>query len=107
MKNENGFQETAKLTVGGQTIELPVIIGSEGERGIDITSLREKTGYITLDSGLGNTGICKSQITFMNGEEGILRYRGIPVDELAEHSTFVETAYLLINGVASNKKAVE
>jgi citrate synthase len=104
MKNENGFQETAKLTVGGKTIELPVIVGSEGERGIEISSLREKTGYITLDPGLGNTGICKSQITFMDGEEGILRYRGIPVDDLAEHSTFVETAYLLINGVLPTRK---
>ncbi len=90
--------ETAKLIIGDKTIELPVITGTEGEKAIDITSLRQKTGYITLDPGLGNTGSCKSAITFLDGEKGILRYRGIPVEQLAEHSTFVETAYLLVNG---------
>ena len=90
--------EKAKLTVGGQTVELPIIEGSEGEKAIDITELRKKTGYITLDPGFGNTGSASSEITFMQGEKGILRYRGVPVEELAEHSTFVETAYLLING---------
>jgi citrate synthase len=90
--------ETAKLTVGGLTVELPVIEGSEGEKAIDIRELRKKTGYITLDPGFGNTGSTLSEITFMEGEKGILRYRGVPVEELAEHSTFVETAYLLING---------
>ena len=90
--------ETAKLIIGDQVIELPVITGTENEKAIDITSLRQKTGYITFDPGFGNTGSCKSAITFLDGEKGILRYRGIPVEQLAEHSTFVETAYLLING---------
>lgn len=90
--------ETAKLIIGDQVIELPVITGTEGEKAIDITSLRQKTGYITFDPGFGNTGSCESAITFLDGEKGILRYRGIPVEQLAEHSTFVETAYLLING---------
>jgi citrate synthase len=92
------MKETATLTIGGKNIQLPVIIGSEGERAIDISSLRKETGFITMDPGLANTGICKSEITFMDGEQGVLRYRGIPVEDLAEHSTFVETAYLLVNG---------
>jgi citrate synthase len=82
----------------GKVVELPVVVGSEGERAIDISELRKLTGYITLDPGFANTGSCTSTITFMDGEEGILRYRGIPVEQLAEQSTFVETAYLLING---------
>jgi citrate synthase len=77
---------------------LPVIIGSEGEKAIDISSLRAETGFITLDPGYANTGSCLSAITFMDGEKGILRYRGIPVEQLAEHSSFKETVYLLING---------
>jgi citrate synthase len=90
--------ETAELRVGDQTIELPVVVGSEGERAIDISSLRSKTGYITLDPGYGNTGSCRSAITFIDGEKGILRYRGYPIEELAEKSTFLEVAYLLIYG---------
>ena len=90
--------ETAKLIVDGKTFELPIVRGSEGETAIDITNLRAETGIITLDPGYANTGSCKSGITFMDGEKGILRYRGIPVEQLAEHSRFVETAYLLING---------
>ena len=92
------MQDTVKLTYNGKTYELPVVIGSEGESAIDITRLRAETGLITLDPGFANTGACKSGITYMDGEKGILRYRGIPVDELAEHSTFKETSYLLING---------
>jgi citrate synthase len=90
--------ETAKLIVGGQTYELPIIEGSEGERAIDISHLRQETGLITMDYGYANTGSCRSDITFMDGEKGVLRYRGIPVEQLAVHSTFVETAYLLIKG---------
>ena len=90
--------DTAQLTVDGRTYEIPLVTGSEGEKAIDITRLRADTGLITLDPGCGNTGLCKSSITFMDGEKGILRYRGIPVDQLAERSTFRETAYLLING---------
>jgi citrate synthase len=92
------MEETAKLIVDGMTYELPVVRGTEGERAIDISKLRQETGFITLDPGYPNTGACKSSITFMDGEQGILRYRGYPVEQLAEHSTFVETAYLLING---------
>ncbi len=88
---------TANLVIDGKTYEFPIITGTEGERAIDITNLRKETGLISLDPGYGNTGSCESAITFMNGEEGILRYRGIPIEELAEQSTFVETAYLLIN----------
>jgi len=98
------MQETATLTIGDKKLELPVIIGSEGEKAIDIRSLRKETGFITMDSGLANTGICQSEITFMDGEKGILRYRGIPVEELAQHSTFVETAYLLVNGSLPTKE---
>ncbi len=90
--------ETVTLTYNDKTIELPVIVGSEGEVAVDITHLRSETGIITLDPGYANTGSCTSAITFMDGEEGILRYRGIPVEELAENATFKETAYLLING---------
>jgi len=77
---------------------LPVITGSEGEKAVDISTLRKKTGFVTLDPGYANTGSCTSAITFMDGEKGILRYRGIPVEQLAEKATFKETAYLLVNG---------
>ncbi len=92
------MKEYAELKIEGKVYKLPVIIGSEGEKAIDITKLRNETNYITLDPGFANTGSCKSNITFMDGEKGILRYRGISVQELAEHSTFLETTYLLING---------
>ncbi len=90
--------KTAKLTIDGKTYEFPIVEGSEGERAIDISNLRKETGLITLDPGYANTGSCESSITFMDGEKGILRYRGIPVEQLAEHSSFRETSYLLING---------
>jgi citrate synthase len=90
--------QNAKLIVDGKTYELPIVIGTEGEKGLDISKLLLETGLITLDPGYANTGSCKSSITFMDGEKGILRYRGIPIEQLAEHSTFVETAYLLLNG---------
>jgi citrate synthase len=89
---------TVKLTVDGITYEFPTVTGTEGEGAIDISELRNRTGLITLDPGYANTGSCESNITFMDGGKGVLRYRGIPVAQLAEHSTFVETAYLLING---------
>ena len=92
------MEKTAKLIIDGKTYELQIIEGSEGERAIDISSLRKETGLITLDPGYANTGCCKSSITFMDGEKGILRHRGIPIEQLAEHSSFIETAYLLING---------
>ena len=90
--------EYAELNYNGKQYKLPVIIGTEGEKAIDISRLRHDTGFITLDVGYGNTGSCTSSITFMNGEKGILRYRGIPVEQLAEFATFKETAYLLIHG---------
>ncbi len=93
----------AKLEYEGKVYELPVITGSEGEKGIDITTLRQKSGLITLDPGYANTGSCVSDITFMDGEKGILRYRGIPVEQLAKQSSFIETAYLLINGKLPTK----
>jgi citrate synthase len=91
------------ISYNGQEIQLPVVIGSEGEKAIDISDLRAKTGFITLDPGYANTGSCLSAITYMDGEKGILRYRGIPVEQLAKHATFKETAYLLINGKLPNR----
>jgi len=90
--------ESVKFTIEGVTYQLPVFVGTEGEHAIDITGLRDKSGHITLDEGYLNTGSCKSAITFIDGEKGILRYRGIPIEELAARSTFVETAWLLIYG---------
>jgi citrate synthase len=92
------MEKKAKLIIDGKSIELPIIMGTEGETAIDISGLRQETGLITYDPGFVNTGSCMSTITFMDGEKGILRYRGIPIEQLAEHSTFVETAFLLING---------
>jgi citrate synthase len=94
----------AKLVVDGRTYELPIVTGSEGEMALDISNLRNETGLITLDPGYANTGSCESSICFMDGERGILRYRGIPVEQLAEHSSFRETSYLLINGELPTKK---
>ncbi len=95
---------TIKLFYGKKEYELPIVEGSEGEKAIDIAQLRATTGLITLDPGYANTGSCTSTITFMDGEKGILRYRGIPVEELAKHATFKETAYLLINGKLPNRE---
>src|SRR5882724_4896540 len=92
------MSEQAKLEIDGEVYQLPIVVGSEDERAVDISKLREQSGYITLDDGYSNTGSCNSAITFIDGEKGILRYRGIPIEELAEKSTFIETAYLLIYG---------
>jgi citrate synthase len=92
------MSDTAQLNLGDQSIELPILVGTEGEKAIDISKLRAETGYVTIDQGYGNTGSCESDITFIDGEKGILRYRGYPIEELAEKSTFIETAYLLIWG---------
>ncbi|WP_428937178.1 citrate synthase [Fontivita pretiosa] len=89
---------TATLIFEGKQYEFPVVEGSEGELGIDITSLRSRTGLITLDPGFYSTGACESAITFIDGEKGILRYRGIPIEQLAEKSNFIEVAQLLIFG---------
>ncbi len=96
--------ETVKITFDGQTVELPLLVGTEGEKAIDISRLRAQTGLITWDPGLANTGSCSSAITFMDGERGILRYRGIPIEELAERSSFKETAFLLVHGVLPTRK---
>jgi citrate synthase len=90
--------DIARLAIDGATYDLPVTVGTEGDRAIDITTLRSKTGHITLDEGYFNTGSCRSAITFIDGEKGILRYRGIPIEQLARSSTFVETCWLLIYG---------
>ncbi len=90
--------EKATLTVGDTVYELPVIIGSEGEKALDIRALRAQTGLITFDSGYMNTGSCASDITFLDGEKGILSYRGYSIEDLAEHCSFVEVAYLLVHG---------
>ncbi len=93
---------SARLTLDGKDFDLPVVTGSEGERAIDIGKLREATGAITLDPGYGNTGSCRSAITFIDGDQGILRYRGYPIEELAEKASFLEVAYLLIYGKLPN-----
>ena len=90
--------DVANLEYAGKPLSLPVITGSEGEVGIDISQLRSKTGAITFDPGFGNTGACRSAVTFIDGEKGILRYRGYPIEELSEKSTFLEVAWLLIKG---------
>ncbi|MBE7500666.1 MAG: citrate synthase [Verrucomicrobiales bacterium] len=97
------MSETATLELNGKRYVLPVTVGSENEKAVAIGSLRDTTGYITLDDGYGNTGSCQSEITFIDGEQGILRYRGIPIEELADKSTFVEVAYLLIYGHLPNR----
>ncbi len=97
------MSETAKLRVGDRDIELPILVGSEGERAIDVRKLRDLTGLVTFDPGYANTGSCRSKITFIDGDKGILRYRGIPIEQVAERSTFLEVAYLLIYGELPRK----
>ncbi|MFN8857812.1 MAG: citrate/2-methylcitrate synthase, partial [Planctomycetaceae bacterium] len=94
---------TARLTLNGKDYDFPTLVGTEAELGIDISALRSQTGAITFDPGLGNTGLCKSAITFIDGEAGILRYRGYPIEQLAETAAFSEVAYLLIYGELPNK----
>jgi len=92
------MSEMAELKLGEKVYRLPIITGTENEKAFDISKLRGESGYITLDSGYMNTGACTSNITYIDGEAGILRYRGIPIEQMAQNSTFVETAYLLIYG---------
>lgn len=101
------MSETAKVVIEGKEYEFPVVTGSENEKAIDISKLRAQTGYVTLDQGYVNTGATTSAITYLDGEQGILRYRGIPIEQLAEKSTFVETSYLLIYGELPNKQQLE
>jgi len=99
--------DKAIITLGDTKLEAPVIVGTEDERAIDIGQLRGKTGYVTLDPAFMNTASVKSAITFIDGDKGILRYRGIPIEQLAEKSTFVETAYLLIYGHLPNESQLQ
>ena len=96
--------DSAQLCVDGKTFELPIVEGTEGERAIDIRKLRGETGLITLDAGYANTGSCRSAITFIDGDQGILRFRGIPIEELADKSNFLEVAYLLLAGTLPNQE---
>ena len=98
---------TAKLHYDGNEYELPTVVGSEGEVGIDISKFRQQSGVITLDSGYGNTGSCQSDITFINGEQGILRYRGYPIEQIAREGSFSEVCYLLIYGELPNRQQLE
>ena len=98
------MSEIAKLELDGKVYEFPVIEGTENEKAIDISALRAKTGYITIDSGFKNTGSTQSAITFLDGEEGILRYRGYPIEQLAEKAEFLEVAFLLIYGELPTKE---
>ncbi|MCR9243997.1 MAG: citrate synthase [bacterium] len=96
MTNETA-PKTARLSLGDQEIELPVMVGAEGEMAIDIRKLRAQTGAVTFDPGLGNTGACTSNITFLDGEKGILRHAGYPIEELANQSSFLEVMWLLLH----------
>ena len=99
--------EVARLTFRGQNYELPVVEGSEHELGLDISKLRAQSGLITLDEGYSNTGSCLGRVTFIDGEKGILRYRGYPIEDLAQSCTFVETAYLVITGELPDQTELE
>jgi len=99
--------EKAKLNLDGKTIELPIIEGSENEKGIDISQLRSSSGHITFDPSYGNTGSCISEITYISGEEGILRYRGYPIEQLAKNASFAEVMYLLLYGDLPNQAKLD
>ena len=104
-KAETG--DVARLRIGDQQIDLPTMVGTECEHAVDISKLRAQTGYITLDDGYGNTGATTSSITYLDGEQGILRYRGYPIEVLAEKCGFIEVAWLLIYGELPNKTQLE
>jgi citrate synthase len=96
------MSEKATVIIEGKSYEYPVIVGTEGEKAIDTHNLRSDTGYITYDDGFGNTGSCLSDITFIDGEKGILRYRGYPIEQLARYASFISSAYLIIYGELPN-----
>ncbi len=100
---QNNTSKNAVLTIDGNTYTLPIVHGTEGDKAIDISRLLQDTGYITLDTGYKNTGSCSSAITFLDGKEGILRYRGYAIEELADKCLFIEVAYLLIHGHLPNR----
>ena len=99
--------DSIKIKINNKEIKLPIIRGTENESAIDITKLRKETGFITLDPGYANTGACISNITFIDGENGILRYRGYPIEQLAAKASFTDTAFLLLNGEFPNKEEKE
>ena len=99
--------EKATLTLQGKSYEFPIIEGSKGEKAIDISKLRSQTGLVTFDPGFVNTSSCQSDITFLDGEKGILLYRGIPIEQIAEKSNFIETSYLIIYGKLPNQKELD
>ena len=101
------MDQRAKLQLEEQFVDLPIATGTEAERVIDVTKLRQETGLTTYDPGYVNTASCSSAITFLDGDQGILRYRGIPIEQLAEKSTFVEVCYLLIYGRLPTQKELE
>ena len=101
------MSKTAKLEIDGKTFEFPVITGSENESAVDISKLRDLSGFITLDPGYKNSGSCKSDITFLDGELGILRYRGYSIEDLAEKANFLEVSYLLIFGELPTNNQLE
>ncbi|MBP7155385.1 MAG: citrate synthase [Flavobacteriales bacterium] len=101
------MSEKAQIILDGKTYEFPIVEGSEGEKAIDIGKLRDQTGYITLDSGYKNTGATKSAITFLDGELGILQYRGYPIDQLAAKASFIEVSYLILFGELPNKQQLD
>ena len=98
------MSDTAKFIIKGETFEFPIVVGTEGEHAIDISTLRGRTNYVTIDNGFVNTGSCQSAITFLNGEKGILRYRGYPIEQLADHSSFREVSFLLNYGELPNER---
>ncbi len=100
-------KNTATLTLNGKSYDLPVLVGTEQEVAVDVAELRAQTGAITLDDSFANTGACQSAITFLDGEKGILRYRGYPIEQLAEKSTFLEVSYLLIHGELPSKQQLD
>jgi citrate synthase len=101
------IKKTARLHIDGKDYEFPVMVGTEGEVGIDVQALRSHTGAITYDPGFGSTGACKSAITFIDGERGILRYRGYPIEQLCQGARFTEVAYLLLHGELPNKEQLQ
>ncbi|MGH2401162.1 MAG: citrate synthase [Candidatus Limnocylindria bacterium] len=107
MSPDTATRAAASLRVGDRELELPLVHGTEGDDAIDIGALRGETGLITLDPGFGNTGACSSEITYLDGENGVLRYRGYPIEQLAEHSTFLEVAYLLIWGELPTREQLD
>jgi len=100
-------EKYAELKIEDKIYKLPIIVGTEGEKAVDITKLRKRSGYISLDPGFMNTGACYSEITFIDGERGILRYRGVPIEEIAGERTFVETVYLLLHSEWPSKEQLK